>query len=95
MDKEQELSHNWTKFYSLVKVYVDDNVIVTEATGDHLVISSDILDCVRAAGRKWKSKKCDFVREKTIFSRKIITEQRKISVQYTLKSSKLEQPPAK
>ena len=61
---------NPTATESVVMAYIDDIVIATETIEDHLVSIKKVFECLREAGLKMRSKKCDSTRTETKYLRR-------------------------
>ena len=53
--------------------YIDNIVIATETLGDHLERIRDVFECLREAGFKMRTEKCDFMRTETNYLGRVIS----------------------
>ena len=58
---------------SVVMAYIDDIVIATETTEDHIMRIKEVFECLREAGFKMRAEKCDFMRTETKYLGRIVS----------------------
>ena len=59
---------------SVVMAYIDDKVIATETTEDHITRIKELFECLREACFKMLAEKCDFMRRETKYLGRIVSD---------------------
>ena len=58
---------------SMVMAYIDDIVIATETTEDHMVRLREVFECLRESGFKMRVAKCDFMKSEIKYLGRVVS----------------------